>query len=51
MEPTISEIIFLAVLAVIGWGFILFAVTRPSDRINITEDKIRRWEREERKWR
>lgn len=51
MEPTISEIIFLAMLAIIGWGFIIFAVTRPSDRINVTEDKIRRWEREERKWR
>lgn len=51
MEPTISEIIFFAVLAIIGWGFIIFAVTRPSDRINVTEDKIRRWEREERKWR
>lgn len=51
MEPTISEIIFLAVLAIIGWGFIIFAVTRPSDRIDVTEDKIRRWEREERKWR
>jgi hypothetical protein len=51
MEPTIAEIIFLAVLAIIGWGFVIFAVTRPSDRINVTEDKIRRWEREERKWR
>ena len=51
MEPTISEIIFLAALAIIGWGFIIFAVTRPSDRIDVTEDKIRRWEREERKWR
>lgn len=51
MEPTISEIIFLAVLAIISWGFIIFAVTRPSDRIDVTEDKIRRWEREERKWR
>ena len=50
MEPTISEIIFLAVLAIIGWGFIIFAVTRPSDHIDIPEEKIRRWEREERKW-
>ena len=51
MEPTISEIIFLAVLAIIGWGFIIFAVTRPSDRIDIPESKRRDWEREERKWR
>jgi hypothetical protein len=51
MEPTISEIIFLAVLAIIGWGFIIFAVTRPSDHIDITESKRRDWEREERKWR
>ena len=51
MEPTISEIIFLAVLTIIGWGFILFVVTRPSDRIDITWGKRRDWEREERKWR
>ena len=51
MEPTISEIIFLAVLAIIGWGFIIFAVTRPDDRIDITKSKRRDWEREERKWR
>ena len=51
MEPTISEIIFLAVLAIIGWGFIIFAVTRPSDRINVSDRKLKEWEREERKWR
>lgn len=51
MEPTIAEIIFLAVLAIICWGFIIFAMPLPDDHIDITEDKIRRWEREERKWR
>ena len=51
MTPTDYEVIFWIVLAVIGLAFLIFAVTRLSDRIDITESKRRDWEREERKWR
>jgi hypothetical protein len=50
MTPTDYEVIFWIVLAVIALAFLIFAMTRPSDRIDITEEQTRRWEREERKW-
>ena len=51
MAPTDYEVIFWIILAVIGLAFLIFAVTRPDDRIDITWGKRRDWEREERKWR
>ena len=51
MTPTDYEVIFWIVLAVIGLAFLIFAMTRPSDRIDITWGERRDWEREERKWR
>lgn len=51
MAPTDYEVIFWIVLAVIGLAFLIFAMTRPDDHIEITWGKLRDWEREERKWR
>jgi hypothetical protein len=51
MTPTNYEIICWIVLAVIGIAFLIFAMTRPDDRIEITDRKLKDWEREEKKWR
>lgn len=51
MEPTTAELIFYGVLDVIGLAFILYAMCRADDHIEITWGKRRDWERREKEWR
>lgn len=51
MTPTDYEVICWIVLAVISLALLIFAMTRPDDHIDITDRKLKEWEREERKWR
>ena len=51
MEPTTYELIFWAVLGVIALVFLLGALFVKSDSIEITDRKLKEWEREEKRWR
>lgn len=50
MEPTNAEIIFYAVLAVIGLIFVIGVMSKESYTIDITQSKRRDWERREKEW-
>lgn len=43
--PTDAEIIFWTVSAIIAIGFIIFCATRPTDRVDVDQKKIERWEK------
>ena len=50
MEPTIAEIVITIILAIICGSIVIAALLTPSDSVDITEKKLKEWERENKKW-